>query len=128
MQKYNKIYNSNLKVYDDFLNVVSKARKIDKEKLKTIAEGRIWTGEEAVKIGLADEIGGLNEAIYGIAEDNDMDEYSIVVAKDKLEIGNIYKKYSRYIKMDTKDLIKEKIFKDYLYNKPVTYLPYDVLD
>ena len=127
-KKYNKIYNSNLKVYDDFLNVVSKARKIDKEKLKTIAEGRIWTGEEAVKIGLADEIGGLNEAIYGIAEDNDMDEYSIVVAKDKLEIGNIYKKYSRYIKMDTKNLIKEKIFKDYLYNKPVTYLPYDVLD
>ncbi|WP_405350705.1 signal peptide peptidase SppA [Fusobacterium animalis] len=127
-KKYNKIYNSNLKVYDDFLNVVSKARKIDKEKLKTIAEGRIWTGEEAVKIGLADEIGGLNEAIYGIAEDNDMDEYSIVVAKDKFELGNIYKKYSRYIKMDTKDLIKEKIFKDYLYNRPVTYLPYDVLD
>lgn len=127
-KKYNKIYNSNLKVYDDFLNVVSKARKIDKEKLKTIAEGRIWTGEEAVKIGLADEIGGLNETIYGIAEDNDMDEYSIVVAKDKFELGNIYKKYSRYIKMDTKDLIKEKIFKDYLYNKPVTYLPYDVLD
>lgn len=127
-KKYNKIYNSNLKVYDDFLNVVSKARKIDKEKLKTIAEGRIWTGEEAVKIGLADEIGGLNEAIYGIAEDNDMDEYSIVVAKDKFELGNIYKKYSRYIKMDIKDLIKEKIFKDYLYNKPVTYLPYDVLD
>lgn len=127
-KKYNKIYNSNLKVYDDFLNVVSKARKIDKEKLKTIAEGKIWTGEEAVKIGLADEIGGLNEAIYGIAEDNDMDEYSIVVAKDKFELGNIYKKYSRYIKMDTKDLVKEKIFKDYLYNKPVTYLPYDVLD
>ena len=127
-KKYNKIYNSNLKVYNDFLNVVSKARKIDKEKLKTISEGRIWTGDEAVKIGLADEIGGLNDAIYGIAEDNDMDEYSIVVAKDKFELGNIYKKYSRYIKMDTKDLIKEKIFKDYLYNKPVTYLPYDVLD
>ena len=127
-KKYNKIYNSNLKVYNDFLNVVSKARKIDKEKLKTISEGRIWTGDDAVKIGLADEIGGLNDAIYGIAEDNDMDEYSIVVAKDKFELGNIYKKYSRYIKMDTKDLIREKIFKDYLYNKPVTYLPYDVLD
>ena len=127
-KKYNKIYNSNLKVYEDFLNVVSKGRKIDKEKLKTIAEGRIWTGDEAIKIGLVDEIGGLNETIYALAEDNDMDEYAIVVAKDKLEIGNIYKKYSRYIKMNTKDLIKEKIFKDYLYNKPVTYLPYDVLD
>ena len=127
-KKYNKIYNSNLKVYEDFLNVVSKGRRIDKEKLKTIAEGRIWTGDEAIKIGLADEIGGLNETIYAIAEDNNMDEYAIVIAKDKLELGNIYKKYSRYIKMDTKDLIREKIFKDYLYNKPVTYLPYDVLD
>jgi len=127
-KKYNKIYNSNLKVYEDFLNVVSKGRRIDKEKLKTIAEGRIWTGDEAIKIGLADEIGGLNETIYAIAEDNDMDEYAIVIAKDKFELGNIYKKYSRYLKMDTKDLVKKKIFKDYLYNKPVTYLPYDVLD
>ena len=127
-KKYNKIYNSNLKVYEDFLNVVSKGRRIDKEKLKTIAEGRIWTGDEAIKIGLADEIGGLNETIYAIAEDNNMDEYAIVIAKDKLELGNIYKKYSRYIKMNAKDLVKEKIFKDYLYNKPVTYLPYDVLD
>ena len=50
-KKYNKIYNSNLKVYEDFLNVVSKGRRIDKEKLKTIAEGRIWTGDEAIKIG-----------------------------------------------------------------------------
>ena len=127
-KKYNKIYNSNLKVYEDFLNVVSKGRRIDKEKLKTIAEGRIWTGDEAIKIGLADEIGGLNETIYAIAEDNNMDEYAIVIAKNKLELGNIYKKYSRYIKMNAKDLVKEKIFKDYLYNKPVTYLPYDVLD
>ena len=127
-KKYNKIYNSNLKVYEDFLNVVSKGRRIDKEKLKTIAEGRIWTGDEAVKIGLADEIGGLKTTISSLAEDSDIDEYTIVIAKDKFEIGSIYKKYSRYIKMDVKDLVKEKIFKDYLYNKPVTYLPYDVLD
>ncbi|WP_427170184.1 signal peptide peptidase SppA [Fusobacterium nucleatum] len=127
-KKYNKIYNSNLKVYEDFLNVVSKGRKIDKEKLKTIAEGRIWTGDEAVEIGLADEIGGLNTTIYNIAEDNNMEEYAIVIAKDKLELGNIYKKYSKYIKLGTNDLIKEKVFKNYLYNKPVTYLPYEVLD
>ena len=127
-KKYNKIYNSNLKVYEDFLNVVSKGRRIDKEKLKTIAEGRIWTGDEAVKIGLADEIGGLKTTISSLAEDSNIDEYTIVIAKDKFEIGSIYKKYSRYIKMDVKDLVKEKIFKDYLYNKPVTYLPYDVLD
>ena len=127
-KKYNKIYNSNLKVYEDFLNVVSKGRKIDKEKLKELAEGRVWTGTEAVKNGLADEIGGLYSTIYAITEDNDIDDYTVVLAKDKVEIGNIYKKYSRYIKMDKKDLIKTTVFKDYLYNKPVTYLPYDILD
>jgi len=127
-KKYNKIYNSNLKVYEDFLNVVSKGRKIDKEKLKELAEGRVWTGTEAVKNGLADEIGGLYSTIYAITEDNNIDDYTVVLAKDKVEIGNIYKKYSRYIKMDKKDLIKTTVFKDYLYNKPVTYLPYDILD
>ena len=127
-KKYNKIYNSNLKVYEDFLNVVSKGRKIDKEKLKTLAEGRVWTGTEAVKNGLADEIGGIYSTIYGVTEDNNIEDYTIVFAKDKVEIGNIYKKYSKYIKMDKKDLIKTTIFRDYLYNKPVTYLPYDILD
>ena len=127
-KKYNKIYNSNLKVYEDFLNVVSKGRKIDKEKLKELAEGRVWTGTEAVKNGLADEIGGLYSTIYAITDDNNIDDYTVVLAKDKVEIGNIYKKYSRYIKMDKKDLIKTTVFKDYLYNKPITYLPYDMLD
>lgn len=127
-KKYNKIYNSNLKVYEDFLNVVSKGRKIDKEKLKTLAEGRVWTGTEAVKNGLADEIGGIYSTIYGVTEDNNIEDYIVVFAKDKVEIGNIYKKYSKYIKMDKKDLIKTTIFRDYLYNKPVTYLPYDILD
>ena len=127
-KKYNKIYNSNLKVYEDFLNVVSKGRKIDKEKLKELAEGRVWTGTEAVKNGLADEIGGIYSTIYGVTEDNNIEDYTVVFAKDKVEIGNIYKKYSKYIKMDKKDLIKTTIFKDYLYNKPVTYLPYDILD
>ena len=109
-KKYNKIYNSNLKVYEDFLNVVSKGRKIDKEKLKELAEGRVWTGTEAVKNGLADEIGGLYSTIYAITEDNNIDDYTVVLAKDKVEIGNIYKKYSRYIKMDKKDLIKTTVF------------------
>ena len=117
-KKYNKIYNSNLKVYEDFLNVVANGRDMEKEKLKTLAEGRVWTGEEAVKNGLADEIGGLNDTIYSIAEDTNLDEY----------LGSIYKKYSRFLKMDRKELIKSQVFKDYLYNKPVTYLPYEILD
>ena len=127
-KKYNKIYNSNLKVYQDFLNVVSKGRKIDLGKLKTLAEGRVWTGEEAIKNGLADGIAGLNETIFTLADDNGWDNYAVVISKDNFNINNIYKKYSKYLKIDKKELIKEILFDNYLYNKPVTYLPYDLLD
>ena len=115
-------------MYEDFLNVVANGRDMEKEKLKTLAEGRVWTGEEAVKNGLADEIGGLNDTIYSIAEDTNLDEYAVVVAKENFDLGSIYKKYSRFLKMDRKELIKSQVFKDYLYNKPVTYLPYEILD
>ncbi len=50
-------------IYDLFLDKVSSSRHLDKEKVKTIAQGRVWSGQQAKKIGLVDQIGGLNEAI-----------------------------------------------------------------
>ena len=51
------------KTYELFLKKVSRYRNLPKEKVKEIARGRIWSGKEAVKIGLVDEIGGLEKAI-----------------------------------------------------------------
>lgn len=59
------------KIYDLFLDKVSQSRKIPKEKVAEIAQGRVWSGTEAQKIGLVDEIGGLNAAIaYAVAQTN----------------------------------------------------------
>jgi protease-4 len=59
------------KIYDLFLDKVSQSRKIPKEKVAEIAQGRVWSGIEAKKIGLVDEIGGLNDAIaYAVAQTN----------------------------------------------------------
>ena len=59
------------KIYDLFLDKVSQSRKIPKEKVAEIAQGRVWSGTEAQKIGLIDEIGGLNSAItYAVAQTN----------------------------------------------------------
>ena len=38
------------------------------KKLESMAKGRVWTGKDAVKLGLADEFGGINEAIDYIRE------------------------------------------------------------
>ncbi len=49
--------------YDQFLDVVSKERKIDKEKLREYANGRVFTGRQAKDIGLIDSLGTFEDAI-----------------------------------------------------------------
>lgn len=49
-------------IYDEFKDRVTSGRGIEDAKLEEIAGGRVWTGEEAREIGLADEVGGFSEA------------------------------------------------------------------
>jgi len=49
--------------YELFVKRCAQGRKMKVEQIKAIAEGRVWTGEDAIKIGLVDKIGGLNDAI-----------------------------------------------------------------
>jgi protease IV len=55
-------------IYDQFITKVSESRKLDKAKVAEIAQGRVWSGAEAKKIGLVDEIGGLEQAIAAAAK------------------------------------------------------------
>lgn len=56
------------KVYRLFLNKVARYRNLPVEKVKEIARGRVWSGKEAISIGLVDRIGGLENAIAYAAE------------------------------------------------------------
>lgn len=128
-EKYNKILNSNLKVYDDFLNEVSSGRRIPREKLEKIAEGRIWTGREAVQIGLVDKIGSLSDTFFDMVNDLGSGEnYTAIFLEDEFDLKNIYKKYSKYLKIDKIELIKKEIYNDNLYNKPIMYMPYEIYE
>ena len=51
------------KIYDDFLSRVASGRKMSKEQVNRWARGRVWTGQDALKNGLVDEIGGIKSAI-----------------------------------------------------------------
>ena len=54
--------------YGVFVSRVAQGRKIPEEEVRKIAEGRIYTGRDALKIGLVDELGGLAEAIESARE------------------------------------------------------------
>ena len=51
------------KIYDDFTGLVSNGRGISKDSVDAIGQGRVWTGSDALRIGLVDSEGGLKEAI-----------------------------------------------------------------
>ena len=50
-------------IYDEFKDRVSRGRGLKPIELENIAGGRVWTGAEALEIGLADELGGFREAL-----------------------------------------------------------------
>jgi protease-4 len=50
-------------VYDQFISKVADSRKIDRAVAEEIAQGRVWSGSEALKLGLVDELGGLSAAV-----------------------------------------------------------------
>lgn len=56
------------RIYNTFLDKVVKYRNIPRERASEIAQGRIWSGQDAQNIGLVDQIGGLNTAIKFAAQ------------------------------------------------------------
>ena len=65
-------------VYGRFLKLVSGDRKIPMEKLRTLAGGRVWSGSQAIRRGLVDQIGGVDDCIAYIAKKADLgDEYKV---------------------------------------------------
>ena len=65
-------------IYDDFVTAVADGRNMTKESVDNIGKGRIWSGSDAVEIGLVDVIGGLSDAIEIAAEKAGVDKYTIV--------------------------------------------------
>jgi protease-4 len=51
------------KTYDDFVAKAAEGRGVSREKLKEVAQGRVWSGARAKEAGLVDEIGGMGKAV-----------------------------------------------------------------
>jgi protease-4 len=50
-------------IYGEFITKVAEGRAMQRERVEEIAQGRVWSGTEAVKLGLVDELGGLDAAV-----------------------------------------------------------------
>ncbi|MBA4322943.1 MAG: signal peptide peptidase SppA, partial [Odoribacter sp.] len=64
-------------IYSDFVSKVSEGRNMRISSVDSIGQGRVWSGKTAKKIGLIDEMGGLEYAIKGAAELAGIDKFSV---------------------------------------------------
>lgn len=69
-------------IYDEFTGIVAEGRGLSKTYVDSIGQGRVWTGADAIEIGLVDEIGGLEAALLKAADKADgsvgLDNFQIV--------------------------------------------------
>jgi protease-4 len=66
--------------YEEFVSIVAEGRDLTTAAVDSIAQGRVWTGADALEIGLVDEIGGLTDALAYAAKaagDEDLESWNI---------------------------------------------------
>lgn len=76
--KYKKLQDQVVKIYDDFTTLVSKTRGLRQSFVDSIGQGRVWTGVDAIELGLVDELGGLEQAIAYAVQKAELTDYRIV--------------------------------------------------
>ncbi|WP_304506439.1 signal peptide peptidase SppA [Duncaniella muris] len=72
--------------YELFTSRCAEGRGMSQDSIKAIGEGRVWDGTEALKLGLVDELGGLDTALAAMARQLNVESYTVhsyPVAKDK---------------------------------------------
>lgn len=69
--------------YDTFITRCADGRHKSKEAIEKIAEGRVWTGETAKKIGLVDVLGGIDTAMDIAAQKAGIENYTIIAYPEK---------------------------------------------
>ena len=68
-------------VHEQFIKSVAEGRKMIYDDVKKIADGRIFTGEQALKVGLIDELGSLEDAVHVAAQLSGIEGEPVVVSK-----------------------------------------------
>ena len=108
------IRESILDVYDLFKKRVAEGRGMTLDAVEEIAQGRVWTGEEALALGLVDELGGLDAALQYAAEQVNLEAYQIKEYPEfEFDLQRILSSYG--IIQTADDFVKETVGEDLFY-------------
>ena len=132
----NKIIQSMTETYKEFKSRVITNRKIPDAKLETLAQGRIWLGEEAKSNGLVDEIGSLDDTIKALAKTLNLTSYEVIDVYSNESFNDLISRFlgrfgasisaSASAPAEIIKVMDKYKFVEQNNGKPLYYLPYDV--
>lgn len=66
------------KIYDQFIDLVADGRGLSRDRVDELAQGRVWSGEDAIEVNLVDSAGGLYEAVDAVSSMAQLEGYRVV--------------------------------------------------
>ncbi|MDB5022808.1 MAG: sppA [Mucilaginibacter sp.] len=122
--------------YDEFTKAVAEGRHKTQAYVNSIGQGRVWTGSQAVKIGLVDRLGNINDAIRSAAKKANVKNYKLVAYPEQKSFFN---KFSSSLSTEMKThFVKSELGDNYRYYEqikgvtemmrtPQARMPYDIV-
>lgn len=96
-------------IYNVFVSRVAEGRNMTESKVDSIAQGRVWTGVEALENGLVDSLGNLEDAIVIAAELANITDYKTAdYPKFQKDLKDVFKPTS-FIKASKEQILKEEL-------------------
>ncbi|MBE7684676.1 signal peptide peptidase SppA [Tenacibaculum piscium] len=96
-------------IYTIFVNRVSAGRNMTFEQVNNVAQGRVWTGKQALENGLVDKLGSLNDAIKVASELANIDVYKVRNYPDyKIDFKEAFN-FSLFAKSSKNEILKEAL-------------------
>ena len=107
-------------IYETFITHVAEGRNMTKEEVDEIGQGRVWSGANAIDIGLIDGFGGLEDAIKLAAEAANLDSYRII---DLPKLKDPFEKLLEDLQGNVKvSILKQELGTEYKYYKTLQNL------
>ncbi|MEZ5174308.1 MAG: signal peptide peptidase SppA [Bacteroidia bacterium] len=108
------------RIYDNFITRVAEGRKMNKADVDSIAQGRVWSGVDAKRLGLVDMYGGLETAIEVAAKKAGLESYRIQSLPYQ---EDPFQKFMKELSGETEDEVMQKALGDsYKYYQQLNHL------
>ncbi|HQL69407.1 MAG TPA: signal peptide peptidase SppA, partial [Bacteroidales bacterium] len=121
--------------YEVFIGHVAQGRGMTKAEVDSIGQGRVWSGANALNIGLVDEIGGLDKAVKKAVELAKLEDYRIKELPEQKDFFETM--MTDFLNQMNMDFIKTQLGEEYRYLEIITFvknasgvqarLPYDIV-